>query len=64
MWPIDDLNVEEWFGSAYDLWQDAWLSTTPADRPAAEAACRLAYQEVGRGAPPLLFWLRSPLAGC
>jgi len=46
-----------------DEWLAVGLSTERADRPAAEAAARLAYEKAGLDAPRLVIWLRSPLEG-
>ena len=42
-------------------WLEVGLSTTPADRPAAEAAITRLYAEVGRPAPTFV-WQPSPMA--
>jgi hypothetical protein len=47
-----------------DRWLRIGLSTTPADRPAAEAAVRRAYQTAGLLPPSLVVWMDSPLGGC
>ncbi|WP_406304506.1 hypothetical protein OHA61_22250 [Streptomyces sp. NBC_00885] len=47
-----------------DDWIQHGLSTRPADRPAAEAAVRLAYETAGLEPPKIFVWLDSPLAGC
>jgi hypothetical protein len=46
-----------------DEWLGVGLSTEPADRPAAEAAARLAYERAGLAPPSIVLWLDSPLAG-
>jgi hypothetical protein len=46
-----------------DQWLGVGLSTEPADRPAAEAAARLAYERAGLAPPSIVLWLDSPLAG-
>jgi hypothetical protein len=50
--------------SERDRWLRIGLSTTPADRPAAEAAVRRAYQAAGLQPPSVVVWLDSPLGGC
>jgi hypothetical protein len=47
-----------------DRWLRIGLSTTPADRPAAEAAVRRAYQAARLQSPSLVVWMDSPLGGC
>src|SRR5262245_28450839 len=47
-----------------DQWRQIGLSTTPADRPAAEAAVRHAYQAAGLQPPGSVVWMDSPLGGC
>jgi hypothetical protein len=47
-----------------DRWLRVGLSTTPADRPAAEAAVRVAYAAAGLRPPGIVVWMDSPLAGC
>ena len=46
-----------------DEWLCIGLSTEPANRPAAEAAARLAYERAGLPAPSVVLWLRSPMEG-
>ena len=64
MWKIDQLTpLEEgrlW--AARRDWGLMHFRPVPADRPKAEAACRLVYRQVGRHAPPLICWFQSPLA--
>lgn len=47
-----------------DEWIQHGLSTRPADRPAAEAGMRAAYEAAGLEPPKIFVWLDSPLAGC
>ena len=47
-----------------DRWLRVGLSTTPADRPAAAAAVRVAYAAAGLRPPGIVVWMDSPLAGC
>src|SRR5262245_9896349 len=47
-----------------DRWLRVGLSTTPADRPAAAAAVRVAYAAAGLQPPSIVVWMDSPLAGC
>jgi hypothetical protein len=47
-----------------DRWLRIGLSTTRADRPAAEAAVRRAYQAAGFQPPIIVVWTDSPLGGC
>ncbi|MGH8907318.1 MAG: DUF6745 domain-containing protein [Egibacteraceae bacterium] len=44
-------------------WLAVGLSTAPADREAAEAGVRLAYQRAGLRPPQRILWAQSPLAG-
>ena len=46
-----------------DVWLRAGLACGPTDRPACEAAARLAYECAGLKPPGLTVWLRSPLEG-
>ena len=46
-----------------DEWIGHGLSTEPADRPAAEAGVRLAYERAGLTPPSAMVWLDSPMAG-
>ena len=46
-----------------DVWLRAGLAAGPTDRPACEAAARLAYQCAGLKPPAVIVWLRSPLEG-
>ncbi|MFC8527376.1 DUF6745 domain-containing protein [Nocardia sp. NPDC057227] len=43
-----------------DTWRDVAATTGPADRPAAEAAVRLAYHRAGLPAPGTVIWAGSP----
>src|SRR5262245_8094525 len=47
-----------------DRWLRIGLLTTPADRPAAEAAVRRAYAAAGFQPPNVVVWMDSPLGGC
>lgn len=46
-----------------DKWIKIGLDTTPCDRPACEAAVKLAYEKADQKPPSRVVWLRSPLAG-
>lgn len=47
-----------------EAWLAVGLSTSPADRPAAEQGVRLAYEAAGLRPPAEILWLGSPDAGC
>ena len=47
-----------------DEWIAHGLSTTPADRPAAERGVYDAYRAAGLEPPRSFIWLGSPMAGC
>jgi hypothetical protein len=49
--------------AAAEAWLGRGLSAEPADRPAAEAAVRLAYQLVGLAGPERFVWHDSPRSG-
>ena len=49
------------FAEFVKRWTDIGLSTAPANRPAAEAAVRLAYETAGLPAPKIV-WCDSPLS--
>jgi Domain of unknown function (DUF6745) len=49
--------------AAAEAWLGRGLAAEPADRPAAEAAVRLAYQLTGLPAPERFVWQDSPRAG-
>jgi hypothetical protein len=46
-----------------ERWRRAGLNCEPADRPAAEAGVRLAYQLAGLDPPARIAWLDSPIQG-
>lgn len=62
---IDKLTPEQ--EALLPVYRDKWikigLSTEPCDRPACEAAVKLAYEKAGVKPPSRVVWLRSPLAG-
>ncbi|WP_282695914.1 DUF6745 domain-containing protein [Streptomyces sp. CC208A] len=50
-------------GDTYEKWRAVAAATGPADRAAAEAGIRLAYEATGLPAPERVLWADSPLAG-
>jgi hypothetical protein len=44
-------------------WRDRLFSTTPADRPATEAAAKALYEAAGIAPPAVYAWFDSPCAG-
>jgi hypothetical protein len=52
---------ERELGAVRQAWLAAALTTTPADRRAAERAVRLAYQAAGLDPPSVFVWCLSPL---
>jgi hypothetical protein len=63
---LDELSAEQeaivqsWLSDALAI----GISTEPADREAAEAGVRLAYESVSLRPPRRMMWLESPYAGC
>jgi hypothetical protein len=50
------------FSEFVQRWTDIGLCTTPADRPAAEAAIRQMYEKAGREHPQKIVWCGSPFS--